>query len=83
MDEYVRRADLLIEYDRQHVGPPGGARKIMETMPAVKVREDISAKWIVKTDNSRTTYGECSHCGMRQYAGHTKFCPDCGARMAK
>lgn len=33
-DEYVNRQYLLAEYDRQHQGPPGGARKIIEDAPA-------------------------------------------------
>ena len=30
MDDLISRAYVLAEYDRQHKGPPGGARKIME-----------------------------------------------------
>lgn len=33
--ELVDRSELIAEYDRQHVGPPGGARKIMEQATAV------------------------------------------------
>lgn len=35
--EYVSRQYLLAEYDRQHQGPPGGARKIIEGAPAADV----------------------------------------------
>ena len=35
MDDLISRAYVLAEYDRQHKGPPGGARKIMEEAPAV------------------------------------------------
>ena len=35
MDDLISRAWVLAEYDRQHQGPPGGARKIMEEAPAV------------------------------------------------
>lgn len=38
-------------------------------------------EWIVETDNVGNTYGRCSICGMRQYAGQLNYCPDCGARM--
>ena len=38
MEEYLPRKGLLEEYDRQHKGPPGGARKIIETYPAADVR---------------------------------------------
>lgn len=40
--DLVDRAELLAEYDRQHEGPPGGARKIMETARAV-VKENTDA----------------------------------------
>jgi len=33
--DLVDRDELLAEYDRQHKGPAGGARKIMETAPPV------------------------------------------------
>ena len=34
-NDLISRAWVLAEYDRQHKGPPGGARKIMEEAPAV------------------------------------------------
>ena len=37
MNEYVSRKYLLDEYDRQHQGPPGGARKIIAEAPAENV----------------------------------------------
>lgn len=33
--DLVDREKLIAEYDRQHVGPPGGARKIMAEAKAV------------------------------------------------
>ena len=30
MDEYIEREALLAEYDRQHTGEPGRARKLIE-----------------------------------------------------
>lgn len=35
--------------------------------------------WIVKQDERGKTYGECARCGMKNYAGATMYCPDCGA----
>jgi len=35
--DMVSRQYLLDEYDRQHVGPPGGTRKIIEEAPSVEV----------------------------------------------
>ena len=37
MSDYVSRQYLLDEYDRQHQGPPGGARKIIAEAPAADV----------------------------------------------
>ena len=37
MSDYVSRQYLLDEYDRQHQGPPGGARKIIAEAPAEDV----------------------------------------------
>lgn len=35
-DDLISRSALLAEYDRVHVGAPGGARKLIEQAPAVK-----------------------------------------------
>ena len=34
MDDLISRKALLAEYDRVHIGPPGGARKLIEEFPA-------------------------------------------------
>lgn len=87
MDEYVRRADLLAEYDRQHVGPPGGARKIMETMPAADVQLVVWGTWVMSED--APGYAVCSNCHdfymnpEFMTNGKWSFCPNCGARMTK
>ena len=38
-------------------------------------------EWIIEIDANGNTYGRCSICSMRQYAGQLNFCPDCGAKM--
>ena len=38
-------------------------------------------EWIIEIDINGNTYGRCSICGMKQYAGQLNFCPDCGAKM--
>ena len=43
MDELISRKALLAEYDRVHVGPPGGTRKLIEEAPAVQ-------QWIPVTE---------------------------------
>jgi uncharacterized OB-fold protein len=49
---------------------------------ALEEPERKAGRWIVKRDTiTGAAYGECTSCGMRQYAGHTKYCPNCGARL--
>lgn len=43
MPDLISREYVLTEYDRQHQGPPGGARKIMEEAPAI---DAIPVEWI-------------------------------------
>ncbi len=45
MSKYIDREKLIAEYDRVHIGPPGGARKLMEDAPTadvVEVRHDFN-----------------------------------------
>ena len=37
MAEYIEREALIVEYDRIHIGPAGGARKLMVDAPAADV----------------------------------------------
>jgi hypothetical protein len=39
MNDLISRKALLAEYDRVHIGPPGGARKLMEDAPEVDAVE--------------------------------------------
>ena len=43
MSDLVSRSYLLSEYDRQHEGPPGRARKIIEEAPSIE-QETIKCK---------------------------------------
>lgn len=86
--EYIERGALIAEYDRAHVGPPGGARKLMVEAPAADVVEAKHGKWIDKPTGS---YGRmqswCSACGKHSGIGgiesnrHKPYCPNCGAKM--
>lgn len=66
MDDMISRAYVLAEYDRQHKGPPGGARNIMEEAPAV------DAVPVVRC-------AECRHCfdlgndPMEPYDGESEW----------
>lgn len=44
MNDLISRKALLAEYDRVHIGPPGGARKLMEDAPAVDAVPVIRCK---------------------------------------
>ena len=46
-----------------------------------EITDRPQGEWIIEVDANGNTYGKCSICGMRQYAGQLNFCPDCGARM--
>lgn len=48
MNDLISRQYLLDEYDRQHQGPPGGARKIIEKAPTI----ESGPRWIPVTERS-------------------------------
>lgn len=62
----INREDLIAEYDRVHVGPPGGARKLMEDAPSV---EAIPIEWIEKhlewLDNCDNDFAQLAKVGIR------------------
>jgi hypothetical protein len=67
MKELIDREALLAEYDRVHIGPPGGARKLMEDAPAVFVTEvsceDPSTEYITFLDGLRLIFRNREYCG--------------------
>ncbi|MBQ8396684.1 MAG: hypothetical protein IJX53_00620 [Clostridia bacterium] len=90
--EYIERAALLAEYDRVHVGPPGGARKLIEEAPAADVVEVVHGEWEEKykiiplygDKHLRGTFPVCSKCGFIHAAEASvplNYCPNCGAKM--
>ena len=44
MNDLISRKALIAEYDRVHIGPPGGARKLMEDAPSVDAVEVVRCK---------------------------------------
>ena len=44
MAEYIEREALLAAYDKAHVGPAGGARKLIEEAPAADVAPVVRCK---------------------------------------
>lgn len=43
-NDLISRSALIAEYDRVHVGAPGGARKLMQYAPAVDAVEVVRCK---------------------------------------
>lgn len=41
---YISKNALLEEYDKHHVGPPGGARKLIEEAPGVDLVKVVRCK---------------------------------------
>lgn len=86
MAEYIEREAVLAEYDRQHQGPPGGARKIIAEWPAADVAPVRHGHWIgteydgYADGNPVYTLFECSECGI-EYEQEEHYCPWCGAKM--
>jgi len=93
-NDLISRAWVLAEYDRQHKGPPGGARKIMEEAPAVDAVPVVHARWKAYSvphwtkrydDNGDPEYKYhdeyvCSICRRRTIIKEN-YCPNCGAKM--
>ena len=64
--EYIERNALIAEYDRVHVGEPGGARKLMVEASATDVVEVVRC-------------GQCKHWRINPrnlYGGYCRYC-DC------
>lgn len=76
--EYIERGALLTEYDRVHVGPPGGARKLIEEAPAVEVAPVRHGRYI--PDMNYQAIGNCSLCNA-DLKCFDNYCPNCGAKM--
>ena len=73
---------LIAEYDRVHIGEPGGARKLMVDAPTIEERK--TGKWIEVDDDLIS--GKCSACGWEAHLYEDDvvgmpYCPHCGADM--
>lgn len=82
--DYISREEILAEYDRQHKGPAGGARKIMETWPAADVAPVRRGKWIplsLMQGWNKCSECECTWSDEAIDAYNIAYCPNCGAKM--
>lgn len=52
-----------------------------DAVKALPSADKPQGEWIIEIDANGYTYGRCSICGMKQYAGQLNYCPDCGSRM--
>lgn len=84
-NDLISRSALIAEYDRVHVGAPGGARKLMEDAPAVDAVPVVHGWWERIDDNSWL----CSECRKENCYAYNEvskrytdyYCPNCGAKM--
>jgi hypothetical protein len=87
--ELISREALLAEYDRVHIGPPGGARKLMEEAPTVDAVEVVHGRWITHQEHDPDWWGYtdvhfcCSNCMKESNSRAYNYCPNCGAKMDK
>ena len=72
MSRLIDADALLAEYDRVHVGPPGGARKLIEDAPTIEPsaqEECIPIEWINKLitrlDSYDNTFAQLSAANIR------------------
>ena len=71
---YIDADKLIAEYDRVHIGPPGGARKLMVAAPTADVEEVKHGEWVIKSetiqlfdDVDEELYVECPFCKRTFY----------------
>ena len=92
--DLISRQALMEEYDRVHIGPPGGARKLMMDAPTVDAVEVVHGEWLdgCAIHNGKEVYQsiDCSVCEEvfkieshdREYwKKRFKRCFRCGAKM--
>jgi hypothetical protein len=79
---------LIADYDRVHIGPPGGARKLMEEAPTVDAVPVVRCKDCIYSQKHQFTKGIylCDHPRFKWAVPRTSPCMDardfcsCGER---
>ena len=87
--DLIIRSALLAEYDRVHVGEPGGERKLIAEAPAVDAEPVRQGRWMLESAGwKRVTFDGYMHCpncneAFRRIVGTKLFkrCPECGCIM--
>lgn len=80
IEDAIKRYESWAEDDRIDVLIRKEHKQIADWLKELKA-DRPHGEWIIEIDANGNTYGRCSICGMRQYAGQLNFCPNCGAKM--
>lgn len=80
IEDAIKRYESWAEDDRIDIFIRKEHRQMADWLKELKIGRP-QGEWIIEIDANGNTYGRCSVCGMRQYAGQLNFCPDCGAHM--
>ena len=93
-NDLISRSALIAEYDRVHVGEPGGARKLIEDAPAIDAAPVVHGVWFFREFVGEDWYSikrawVCSNCNFRIETKNKhyhdldtmRYCPHCGAKM--
>lgn len=86
MNEYIEREAALeavckycCEYDAESTECICNERLTFLKIPTSDVAPVRHGRWVTQ-DETRTKF-MCSLCESKNYGGHEKFCPNCGAKM--
>lgn len=72
---------LIAEYDRVHIGPAGGARKLIEDAPTVDAVEVIRCGECRHWVHEFGIVGHCNYAGIHLDHANYGFC-SCGERRS-
>ena len=79
-DALINRLDVVDYGMKLPKAVVGLMKALLEDAPTIDI-DRPQGEWIIEIDVNGNTYGRCSICGMRQYAGQLNYCPNCGAQM--
>lgn len=87
MAEYIERGTAIAKLTALEVTEPSttmtDAKRLLADMPAADVAPVVHGDWILRHIGAGH-YWECSVCHTNPciyVTEHTKFCPNCGAKM--
>lgn len=82
MNEYINRKRARFEAEHYFKGLDN-IQEDLDMLFCMLPAEDVApvrhGRWVTQ-DETRTKF-MCSLCESKNYGGHEKFCPNCGARM--